>query len=120
MVSHDLHLVMAKTDEVICLQHHVCCSGSPESIAKHPSYLAMFGHRSRDTLAFYQHHHEHHHHDLSGLPVKGKRVFAHIIHMVTTNMIELLLPSLLAGLGIAIIAGPLRIFRGLAQNGLFW
>ncbi|MBU5884230.1 zinc ABC transporter ATP-binding protein ZnuC, partial [Vibrio cholerae O1] len=31
-----------------------------------------FGHRSRDTLAFYQHHHEHHHHDLSGLPVKGK------------------------------------------------
>lgn len=72
MVSHDLHLVMAKTDEVICLQHHICCSGSPESIAKHPSYLAMFGHRSRDTLAFYQHHHEHHHHDLSGLPVKGK------------------------------------------------
>ncbi len=37
-------------------------------------------------------------------------MFAHIIHMVTTNMIELLLPSLLAGLGIAIIAGPLGSF----------
>lgn len=72
MVSHDLHLVMAKTDEVICLQHHICCSGSPENIAQHPSYLAMFGHRSRETLAFYQHHHEHHHHDLAGQPVQGK------------------------------------------------
>lgn len=72
MVSHDLHLVMAKTDDVICLQHHICCSGSPENISKHPSYLAMFGHRNKETLAFYQHHHEHHHHDLSGLPVTGK------------------------------------------------
>ncbi|MFP3367058.1 ATP-binding cassette domain-containing protein, partial [Pseudoalteromonas sp. SIMBA_148] len=31
LISHDLHLVMAATDEVICLQRHVCCSGSPES-----------------------------------------------------------------------------------------
>ncbi|STI85658.1 high-affinity zinc transporter ATPase [Escherichia coli] len=30
MVSHDLHLVMAKTDEVLCLNHHICCSGTPE------------------------------------------------------------------------------------------
>ncbi len=28
MVSHDLHLVMAKTDEVLCLNHHICCSGA--------------------------------------------------------------------------------------------
>ena len=27
MVSHDLHLVMAKTDEVLCLNQHICCSG---------------------------------------------------------------------------------------------
>jgi len=71
MVSHDLHLVMAKTDEVICLHHHVCCSGTPEHITKHPSYIELFGDRSQETLAFYHHHHEHHHHDLSGQPVKG-------------------------------------------------
>ncbi len=107
MVSHDLHLVMAQTDEVICLQHHVCCSGSPESIAKHLSYLAMFGHRSRDTLAFIKTTTSTTTTIYLAYRSKGKRVFAHIIHMVTTNTIELLLPSLLAGLGIAIIAGPL-------------
>lgn len=71
MVSHDLHLVMAKTDEVICLQHHICCSGTPEHITKHPSYIAMFGSAARDSLAVYRHHHEHHHHDLAGQPVLG-------------------------------------------------
>lgn len=59
MVSHDLHLVMAKTDEVICLQHHICCSGAPIDIKNHPNYLAMFGDRSREILAFYEHHHTH-------------------------------------------------------------
>ncbi|WP_105902455.1 zinc ABC transporter ATP-binding protein ZnuC [Vibrio gangliei] len=70
MVSHDLHLVMAQTDEVICLQHHICCSGAPEAITQHPSYIAMFGQTAKDTLAFYHHDH-HHHHDLSGEPIEG-------------------------------------------------
>ncbi|OEF24072.1 zinc ABC transporter ATP-binding protein ZnuC [Vibrio rumoiensis] len=71
MVSHDLHLVMAQTDEVICLQHHICCSGAPEAITKHPSYIAMFGQTAKDTLAFYHHEH-HHHHDLAGEAVEGE------------------------------------------------
>lgn len=71
MVSHDLHLVMAQTDEVICLQHHICCSGAPEAITKHPSYIAMFGQTAKDTLAFYHHDH-HHHHDLAGEAVEGE------------------------------------------------
>ncbi|MCW8333078.1 zinc ABC transporter ATP-binding protein ZnuC [Vibrio paucivorans] len=71
MVSHDLHLVMAKTDDVICLHHHVCCSGAPASIAKHPKYIALFGSAERESLAFYHHEHSHHHHDLAGQPVKG-------------------------------------------------
>ncbi|HHE0546517.1 TPA: zinc ABC transporter ATP-binding protein ZnuC [Vibrio parahaemolyticus] len=71
MVSHDLHLVMAKTDDVICLHHHVCCSGSPATITQHPSYIALFGNSARESLAFYHHDHEHHHHDLSGSPVSG-------------------------------------------------
>ncbi|MBY6197602.1 zinc ABC transporter ATP-binding protein ZnuC [Vibrio hangzhouensis] len=71
MVSHDLHLVMAKSDDVICLHHHICCQGSPQTITQHPSYIALFGSATKETLAFYQHQHSHHHHDLSGEPVNG-------------------------------------------------
>lgn len=72
MVSHDLHLVMAKTDDVICLHHHICCSGAPADIAQHPSYIALFGHAHQQPLAFYHHQHDHHHHDLAGQPVSGE------------------------------------------------
>lgn len=68
MVSHDLHLVMAKTDHVICLHHHVCCSGAPETITSHPSYVALFGTQQSEQLALYHHHHNHEH-DLAGSPV---------------------------------------------------
>ncbi|MDC0611724.1 hypothetical protein OAP63_13395, partial [Vibrio sp.] len=51
--------------------HHICCSGAPADIRKHPNYIAMFGDRSRETLAFYEHHHQHHH-DLAGQPVSGE------------------------------------------------
>lgn len=40
MVSHDLHLVMAKTDEVLCLNHHICCSGTPEVVSLHPEFIS--------------------------------------------------------------------------------
>ncbi|CDG21461.1 Zinc import ATP-binding protein ZnuC [Xenorhabdus poinarii G6] len=65
MVSHDLHLVMAKTDEVLCLNQHVCCSGTPEVVSMHPEFIAMFGHHGAEQLAVYRHHHNHHH-DLRG------------------------------------------------------
>ncbi|MDC5854371.1 zinc ABC transporter ATP-binding protein ZnuC [Vibrio europaeus] len=71
MVSHDLHLVMAKTDDVVCINHHVCCSGAPADIAQHPSYIALFGHTHQQPFAFYHHQHNHHHHDLAGDPVEG-------------------------------------------------
>jgi ABC-type Mn/Zn transport systems, ATPase component len=62
IVSHDLHLVMAATDEVICLSHgHICCSGRPEAVSQHPEYLALFGRRAGQTLAVYAHHHDHRH-----------------------------------------------------------
>lgn len=72
MVSHDLHLVMAKTDNVICLHHHICCQGAPQDIAQHPSYISMFSRPTSGSLAFYEHKHNQHHHDLSGDPVKGE------------------------------------------------
>ncbi|MDP2227549.1 MAG: ATP-binding cassette domain-containing protein [Moraxellaceae bacterium] len=61
MVSHDLHLVMAATDHVLCLNRHVCCEGHPESVGAHPEYLRLFGAQGVKGLAVYSHHHDHHH-----------------------------------------------------------
>lgn len=60
MVSHDLHLVMSKTDQVLCLNQHLCCSGKPESVSRHPEYLALFGEQT-ESIAIYTHHHDHVH-----------------------------------------------------------
>ncbi len=60
MVSHDLHLVMAATDNVICLNNHICCHGHPSQVSQHPAYLRLFGGES-DELAVYSHHHDHNH-----------------------------------------------------------
>ena len=65
MVSHDLHLVMAATDEVICLNQHVCCAGTPESVSRHPEYFALFGPAIAQSLAVYTHAHDHSH-DVAG------------------------------------------------------
>ncbi|MCU7892676.1 MAG: zinc ABC transporter ATP-binding protein ZnuC [Candidatus Thiodiazotropha sp. (ex Ustalcina ferruginea)] len=65
MISHDLHLVMATTDQVLCLNHHVCCSGHPESVSQHPAYLELFGSPANAKLAIYTHHHDHTH-DIHG------------------------------------------------------
>ncbi|SNY73977.1 zinc ABC transporter ATP-binding protein ZnuC [Enterobacter sp. CC120223-11] len=65
MVSHDLHLVMAKTDEVLCLNHHICCSGTPEVVSLHPEFISMFGPRGAQQLGIYRHQHNHRH-DLQG------------------------------------------------------
>lgn len=65
MVSHDLHLVMAATDTVLCLNQHLCCSGHPETISRHPAYLELFGPSLVSSLAVYTHQHDHRH-DLHG------------------------------------------------------
>jgi len=65
MVSHDLHLVMASTDQVICLNQHICCQGQPEKISSDPAFSAMFGDRLAQSVAVYHHHHNHDH-DLHG------------------------------------------------------
>ena len=61
MVSHDLHLVMAKTDEVICLNHHICCSGTPASVSNDPEFISLFGQHGASQIALYKHHHNHDH-----------------------------------------------------------
>jgi zinc transport system ATP-binding protein len=67
LVSHDLHIVMAQSDRVICLNHHVCCSGVPHSVAQHPEYARLFGPHASRAIGLYQHHHDHSH-DLAGAP----------------------------------------------------
>jgi zinc transport system ATP-binding protein len=70
LVSHDLHLVMAATDRVVCLNHHVCCTGRPEAVSRDPEYLALFGPELAGRLAVYTHAHDHRH-GLSGDLVEG-------------------------------------------------
>lgn len=61
LISHDLHVVMAATDRVVCLNGHVCCSGTPTAVASSAEYKALFGARAASTLAVYEHSHDHTH-----------------------------------------------------------
>ena len=75
MVSHDLHVVMAASDRVICLNGHICCEGSPQVVSSAPAYRALFGLGTGGALALYRHEHDHdhegphdHHHHENGHP----------------------------------------------------
>lgn len=61
MISHDLHVVMAATDRIVCLNRHVCCAGTPEAVSRHPEYTRLFGRAAATALAVYTHHHDHRH-----------------------------------------------------------
>ncbi len=61
MVSHDLHVVMAASDRVLCMNGHLCCEGTPEIVASAPEYRALFGSGTKGALALYRHEHSHDH-----------------------------------------------------------
>ncbi len=61
LISHDLHIVMAETDTVVCLNGHVCCSGTPRLVAEDPEYRRLFGPAASEALAVYRHDHDHTH-----------------------------------------------------------
>ena len=64
LISHDMHFVMSTTDHVICLNGHICCSGTPSNVVKNPEYIKLFGQHNSETLSYYQHRHDHsHNHD---------------------------------------------------------
>lgn len=65
LVSHDIHLVMAATDRVVCLNRHVCCHGLPDAVGRDPEFLRLFGSKAAEAFALYVHHHDHDH-DLTG------------------------------------------------------
>ncbi|MBM08303.1 MAG: zinc ABC transporter ATP-binding protein [Magnetovibrio sp.] len=61
LISHDLHVVMAATDRIICLNGHICCSGTPSMVASNSAYQKLFGANATSTLAVYEHSHDHTH-----------------------------------------------------------
>jgi zinc transport system ATP-binding protein len=71
LVSHDLHVVMAQSDRVICVNRHICCSGQPQAVAQHPEYVRLFGAEAARSFALYQHQHDHSH-DLTGAALPAK------------------------------------------------
>jgi zinc transport system ATP-binding protein len=68
LVSHDLHVVMAASDRVVCLNGHVCCEGTPQVVREAPEYRALFGHGTQGALALYRHDHDHDHAHGHGQP----------------------------------------------------
>ena len=61
LISHDIHFVMSSTDHVICLNGHVCCSGTPNDVAKNPAYIELFGENAASAISLYRHDHNHIH-----------------------------------------------------------
>ena len=61
LISHDLHIVMAATDRVVCVEGHVCCSGRPGEVLGDAAFQRLFGQRGAQSLAIYRHHHDHVH-----------------------------------------------------------
>ncbi len=72
LVSHDLHVVMAKSDRVVCINRHVCCSGVPQTVARDPEYVRLFGEEAARAFAVYHHEHDHRH-DLAGRPAPARK-----------------------------------------------
>ncbi|MDF2368242.1 ATP-binding cassette domain-containing protein [Sneathiella sp.] len=69
MVSHDLHLVMSSTREVVCLYHHICCHGEPNMVTRDPEFISLFGNDMARLMAVYNHSHDHDHdHDEGSHP----------------------------------------------------
>ena len=63
LISHDLHTVMTATDHVVCLNGHVCCSGTPMDVARNNEYKTLFGEQASQILTVYEHKHDHVHSD---------------------------------------------------------
>ncbi len=111
MVSHDLHLVMAKTDEVLCLNQHIrWLWRTGGGLRMHPEFISMSYLRGAETAGIYRHHHNHRH-DLQGriVPASGNS-------QAMTESLRYL--GWLAGMMLACAAGPLGLF-GLAPHVLF-
>ncbi len=125
MVSHDLHMVMAESDHVVCLNSHVCCEGGPTAVQKDPEFAKLFGPAAARMIAAYKHHHDHDHESHSHAGHDHAHGHDHHDHDhghghshppgIATDMLDILSEpffrrAVLAGLGVALIAGPIGCF----------
>ena len=61
LISHDLHFVMSATTHVICLNGHICCSGTPRAVSTSSEFRTLYGSKISASLAIYEHMHDHTH-----------------------------------------------------------
>ena len=61
LISHDLHFVMSATTHVICLNGHICCSGTPRAVSTSSEFRTLYGSKISANLAIYEHLHDHTH-----------------------------------------------------------
>ncbi len=61
LVCHNLHMVMAKTDSVICINSHICCAGTPVNVVNDEAFEDLFGPEAARSHALYRHQHDHSH-----------------------------------------------------------
>ena len=61
LISHDLHFVMSATTHVICLNGHMCCSGTPRAVSTSSEFRSLYGSKISANLAIYEHMHDHTH-----------------------------------------------------------
>ncbi|MEG8098932.1 ATP-binding cassette domain-containing protein [Candidatus Liberibacter brunswickensis] len=59
LISHNLNMVMASTDIVICLNNKICYQGPPQTIKDNPEYIRLFGSRATEILAIHNHKYDH-------------------------------------------------------------
>ena len=109
MVSHDLHVVMAASDRVICLNGHVCCEGTPTVVSAAPEYRALFGFGTQGALALYRHDHDHGHAATGTRTGTHGHAHGHARRRVSL-LDDFLVRAVLAGVGVALAAGPLGCF----------
>ena len=43
IISHDLFAVMRNSDEVICINEHICCTGKPDNIVSNQLFQSIMG-----------------------------------------------------------------------------
>ena len=114
MISHDLHVVMAATDRIVCLNRHVCCAGTPEAVSRHPEYARLFGRAAATALAVYTHHHDHRH-GFSGevVHLSSPGVSARPPEPRARQLMQIdrfFCALVAAGIGVATVAGPIGCF----------
>ncbi len=62
MVSHELHVVMRRSDRVICLNGHICCQGKPEIVSTTPEYQSLFAlDNEEEAVYLHRDHHQYNH-----------------------------------------------------------